>query len=63
MINLDKLREAIAEDEVERVDLSELMNAFEEKKVEFLETLTIEELQEYLKTTGSKIDVWGYNEK
>lgn len=45
-----------------RAELSELMNVFREKKVEFLETLTVEELQEYIISTGSETNIWEYKQ-
>jgi len=58
--HLDKLRQDIADEEVENVDLNELMTAFKEKKVEFLETLDKEGLEEYLESTGSELKIEDY---
>lgn len=60
MINLDELRQDIADDESTTVDSSELVEAFIEKKIEFLETLTKEELKDYLHSTGSELKIEDY---
>lgn len=57
---LDELRQDIADDESMSVDTSELVTAFVEKKVEFLETLDKEDLEEYLYSTGSELNIEDY---
>jgi len=57
---LDELRQDIADDESMSVDTSELVTAFVEKKVEFLETLNKEDLEEYLYSTGSELKIEDY---